>query len=156
MILCLDLGTKTGWACGDEQSVTSGTIEFKPDRYSGGGMRYLRFRQWLAEMRSLHDGTFEAVYFEEVRRHMGVDAAHCYGGFMAILTAFCEQHKIPYQGIPVGTIKRAVTGKGNSDKQAMIDWAMRAGYFPKDDNESDALALLHFSRTKHYGMKAAA
>ena len=27
---------------------TSGTITFKPSRFEGGGMRYLRFRRWLA------------------------------------------------------------------------------------------------------------
>ena len=49
---------------------------------------------------------------------------------------------MPYQGVPVGTIKRFATGKGNADKAAMIA-AMRArGYLPADDNEADAIALL--------------
>ena len=26
-----------------------GTISFRPSRYDGGGMRYLRFRSWLEE-----------------------------------------------------------------------------------------------------------
>jgi hypothetical protein len=60
------------------------------------------------------------VYFEEVRRHAGVDAAHAYGGFMAHLTAWCEHHQIPYQGVPVGTIKKHATGKGNANKDQMI------------------------------------
>ena len=34
-----------------------------------------------------------------VRRHAGVDAAHAYGGFMGHLTAWCEHHNIPYQGV---------------------------------------------------------
>jgi Holliday junction resolvasome RuvABC endonuclease subunit len=47
-----------------------------------------------------------------------------------------------YQGVPVGTIKRYATGKGNADKAAMVA-AMRArGFAPVDDNEADALALL--------------
>ena len=44
--------------------------------------------------------------------------------------------------MPVGTIKRFATGKGNADKAAVID-AMRArGFAPRDDNEADALAIL--------------
>ncbi len=53
-----------------------------------------------------------------------------------------EERAIAYQGVPVGTIKRYATGKGNADKAAMIA-AMRArGFAPADDNEADALALL--------------
>ena len=44
------------------------------------------------------------VVYEEVRRHMGVDAAHVYGGLMATLTAWCEGQGIAYAGVPVGTI----------------------------------------------------
>jgi hypothetical protein len=61
---------------------------------------------------------------------------------LAHLSAWCEERAIAYQGVPVGTIKRYATGKGNADKAAMIA-AMRArGFAPVDDNEADALALL--------------
>ena len=47
-ILALDLGAKTGWALhGKDQAITSGTVQFKNDRWSGGGMKFLRFKQWL-------------------------------------------------------------------------------------------------------------
>jgi hypothetical protein len=49
-MLCLDLGTKTGWALLDDGTTFSGTMSFKPGRFEGGGMRYLRFRQWLGEL----------------------------------------------------------------------------------------------------------
>ena len=87
-----------------------------------------------------------AIYFEEVRRHVGTDAAHVYGGFLATLTAWAESCGIPYQGVPVGTIKRHATGKGNADKAAMIAAARAKGYSPGDDNEADALALLGWAR----------
>ena len=141
-ILALDLGTTTGWALrtGDGR-ITSGTQSFKPGRFEGGGMRFLRFRRWLTDTKAAADGIDE-VHFEEVRRHAGVDAAHAYGGFLATLTAWCEHHQIPYAGVPVGTIKKHATGKGNADKTAMVA-AMRAlGHDPQDDNQADALALL--------------
>src|SRR5215210_5571702 len=84
-ILALDLGTMTGWAMhlGDRK-IESGTISFRPSRYDGGGMRYLRFRGWLNSITA--NAGLTAIYFEEVRRHAGTDAAHLYGGFMATLT----------------------------------------------------------------------
>jgi Holliday junction resolvasome RuvABC endonuclease subunit len=140
-ILALDLGTTTGWALLANGVVTSGTASFKPSRYDGGGMRYLRFRVWLEQLRR-YAGRIEAVHFEEVRRHVGVDAAHIYGGFLATLSTWCEHEAIPYQGVPVGTIKRFITGKGNADKQAVIDAVRARGFHPADDNEADAIAIL--------------
>ena len=44
--------------------------------------------------------------------------------------------------MPVGTIKRFIAGKGNADKQAVIDAVRARGFDPADDNEADALAIL--------------
>lgn len=148
-ILALDLGTKTGWAIRDTTgAITSGTISFKQQRFEGGGMVYLRFKQWLTETKNAVS-TIDSIYFEEVRRHLGTDAAHAYGGFMAHLTAWAEHHNIPYQGIAVGTIKKHITGKGNASKQEVIAAITVKGFNPKDDNEADALALLDLALTKH-------
>lgn len=139
-LLALDLGTKTGWATRSRGHIASGTQSFTPGRFEGGGFRFLRFQQWLTGVYAVSG--FEIVVFEEVRRHLSTDSAHAYGGYMATLTAWCEQTKIPYQGVPVGTIKKYACGKGNASKEEMIA-AMRAkGHTPKDDNEADALALL--------------
>lgn len=144
-LLALDLGTTTGWAlCGTDDHITSGHQSFKPQRFEGGGMRFLRFKRWLAEMKQSCDG-IDALYFEEVRRHIGVDAAHAYGGFLATLTAWCEHHQIPYQGVPVGTIKKHATGKGNAGKAEMMAAARNRGHLPVDDNEADALAILYWA-----------
>lgn len=141
-ILALDLGTTAGWALrGLDGLITSGTASFKPGRYDGGGMRYLRFTNWLTEVDRL-SGSIASIWFEEVRRHAGTDAAHVYGGLMATLTAWAELRGIPYQGVPVGTIKRHATGKGNAPKQAMIAAAHQRGFNPADDNEADAIAIL--------------
>lgn len=145
VILAVDLGTTTGWALrAMDGHLAHGFTNFRPNRFEGGGMRYLRFKRWLSEMRHLATD-IHSVYFEEVRRHVGVDAAHVYGGLLATLTAWCEHHKLPYQGVPVGTIKRHATGKGNASKDEVMQ-AMRAlGHPVTDDNEADALALLHWA-----------
>ena len=141
-ILALDLGSTTGWAIRNSRCrILHGTAEFRPSRFEGGGMRYLRFGRWLEQTLDVTGG-IDAVYFEEVRRHAGTDAAHVYGGLLATLTAWCEAHGIPYQGVPVGTIKRYATGKGNADKKAMIEAIRSRGFEPTDDNEADAIAIL--------------
>lgn len=141
-ILALDLGTTTGWALrGSDGHITSGSESFRPQRFEGGGMRYLRFRRWISEVQE-SVSEIQFLYFEEVRRHVGVDAAHAYGGFLATLTAWCEHHQIPYQGVPVGTIKKHATGKGNASKDEMVSSIRARGHQPADDNEADALALL--------------
>jgi Holliday junction resolvasome RuvABC endonuclease subunit len=105
-------------------------------------MRFLRLKK---EIQAAHElAGFKEVYFEEVRGHKGVDAAHIYGGIVAVLTSFCEDLGIPYQGIPAGTIKKHATGKGNSNKELMLSSAQAK--WPeqdiKDDNQADALWLL--------------
>jgi len=144
-VLALDLGTTTGWALrGNDGHITSGSESFRPQRFEGGGMRYLRFGRWISEIQK-SVSEFQFLYFEEVRRHAGVDAAHAYGGFLATLTAWCEHHQIPYQGVPVGTIKKYATGKGNASKDEMVAAMQARGHVPADDNEADALALLHWA-----------
>jgi len=148
-ILAIDLGTTTGWALRSRDGhIISGSESFKPQRFEGGGMRFLRFKRWLTEIKQCADG-LDAVYFEEVRRHVSTDAAHAYGGFLATLTVWCEHHKIPYQGVPVGTIKRHMTGKGNASKDAMMAAVRALGHRPADDNEADALALLDLVAKHH-------
>jgi hypothetical protein len=152
-ILALDLGTTTGWAAQPaEGRIESGNVSFRPSRYEGGGIRYLRFRAWLdtiaADLKQV-----SAIYFEEVRRHAGTDAAHIYGGLLATLTAWCEQHLVAYQGVPVGTIKRFIAGKGNADKTAVIAAVQARGFTPKDDNEADAIAILLWSIETQGGVR---
>lgn len=152
-LLALDLGTTTGWAMRlPDGSVVSGTMSFRPGRYEGGGMRYLRFRTWLDELARSSSG-LSAVYFEEVRRHAGTDAAHIYGGFLAHLTSWCEQKGLPYQGVPVGAIKRHVTGKGNANKEAVIAAVTERGFAPNDDNEADAIAILLWATETQGGVR---
>ena len=148
-ILALDLGTTTGWAMLCDGTITSGSQSFRPQRFEGGGMRFLKFKRFLSDTKACTDG-LDAVYFEEVRRHAGVDAAHAYGGFMAHLTAWCEHHELPYQGVPVGTIKKSWCGHGNASKSLMIARARFLGHNPEDDNEADALALLDWAMSQGY------
>lgn len=143
-ILALDLGTKTGYALRTfAGGISHGTKSFKVGKYDGAGMRYLKFREWLEDITCGVD----RVAYEAVRRHVGTDAAHVYGGLMATLSGFCEENKIPYEGVAVGTIKKHATGKGNASKEEMVQAALLRGWGPEDDNAADALHLLNYIET---------
>jgi Holliday junction resolvasome RuvABC endonuclease subunit len=146
-ILTLDLGTKTGWAYARNEGLDSGVINFKTARHEGGGMRFHRFRGWLERFERP-----DFLYFEEVRRHNSVGAAHVYGGFMATLTAYCEASRIPFCSVPVGTIKKHISGSGNASKNKVITAVYdRYGIFADDDNHADALAILAYAQDVLHG-----
>lgn len=150
-LLALDLGSQCGWAVLPRSGrIASGTSGFRPDRFSGAGMVYLRFEKFLADL-ARDAGPFHAVVFEEVRAHAGTLAAQVYGGFLAHLTAWCERKAAPYLGVPVATIKRHATGKGNAPKEDVIRAVRAQGFLPKDDNEADALALLAWAIANEIG-----
>ena len=154
-VFAFDLGTQCGFALGDyngadKPAVISGSNSLKGSRFSGGGMRYVHFRKMLNEIVDA-GGLPDQVVYEEVRRHAGTDAAHVYGGLQAVLTAWCEDNKVPYEAVSVGTIKKFATGKGNASKEQMIEAVTSWGYSPDDDNAADALALLHYWLVEHEG-----
>ncbi len=78
-ILALDLGTITGWALrGSDGHITSGSESFRPQRFEGGGMRFLRFKRWLTELKAI-TSDIDCLHFEEVRRHVSTDATSTAG-----------------------------------------------------------------------------
>jgi Holliday junction resolvasome RuvABC endonuclease subunit len=152
-ILSLDLGIHTGWAIYKDGHITSGTAHFEHRKSEGVGKRYWDFARWLDALLRCACKV-DAVYFEMVCSHKGTYAAHAYGGFLGQVTALCECHGVPYIGVPVGTIKRFISGKGNASKREVIESVKALGHSPTDDNEADALALLHLALHKHQSCKS--
>lgn len=134
-ILGIDPGTRCGFALRHRDgSIVSGTWNLSPRRHESGGMRYLLLEARLADLPRP-----DVVAYEEVRRHLGVDAAHIYGGIVATIQRWCTLNQVEYVGVPVGSVKKTATGKGNASKEAMIAAAQRR--WPEwsgDDNEADA------------------
>ena len=143
IILALDLGSQLGWAVSTpDGNVYSGSVSFAPGKHGGHGGRFLAFVQFLIQTKQNHGG-IDAVYYEDVKNHAGVLAAHAYGGFLAMLQTWCATNKgVRLYSFGVGQIKKAWTGKGNAKKETMIEEARRRGFVPKDDNHADALAIL--------------
>ena len=144
MKLALDLGTHMGYAHGTApRDVCHGTWSFETKRHEDAGRRFTRFRDKLSVIKT-ENPSLSTIYFEEVKRHAGTTAAHIYGGLVAILKAWCVDHAVGYESVPVGTIKKYWTGLGNADKVQMIAEAVKRGFNPVDDNDADALALFHY------------
>ena len=141
-ILALDLATQTGWASEAGGIVTSGTISFKAKGKEGKGFRFMKFQSWLWEIISVEKP--DRVFFEDVKNHAGVLAAHAYGGYLAMMQAALDSRGITYRGIGVGQIKKVATGKGNASKDEMVE-AAKARWPDQDitdNNVADALWIL--------------
>lgn len=146
-ILAIDLGTTLGWALTKRDgSIHSGSEAFAPAKHGGHGGKFLAFMTHLNAVRNVH-GDMNAVYYEDIKMHKGVLAAHAYGGFLAILQSWCHINRVPLYGIGFGAIKKGWTGKGNAKKDVMIAEAKLRGFAPADDNEADALAILAIACT---------
>lgn len=141
-VLAFDLATQTGWASTDSSGlVQSGSVKLKrPNETSG--KRALQFANLARDLMDMVEPQF--VAYEEVRAHSSTLAAHCFGGLEMLLLAECERRKIPVHGIPVGTIKKHATGRGDADKDLMVLTA-RAKWRDLDiidDNQADALWIM--------------
>ena len=143
-VLALDLGTTTGWAVAPRNApMRSGSFRLDPAKLGGNGRRWIAFREWLtATAREV--GGVQAVYVEDVRRHVSNLSARVYCGYLAMLEAWCAANNVRMELVGVGTIKKAFTGKGNADKDAMVIEARRRGMNPGCDNEADAMAILAY------------
>ncbi|WP_148316783.1 RuvC family protein [Achromobacter xylosoxidans] len=143
-ILALDLGTKLGWALLPRGGqIAHGTESFAPRKSWSPGQRWQRFRTFLHEVVSRHN--VHLIAYEDVKRHIGTDAAHAYGAFLALTELVADSHRARLAPVGVGTIKKHWTGKGNADKAAMLAEARARGFRPESDNDADALAILSWA-----------
>lgn len=143
-ILALDLGTATGWATLNRDGVIAcGTETFPSGKRNHPGQRWAAFRAWLN--RTIENGQVHAIAYEDVKRHLGTDAAHAYGAFRALLEMVAASHNVQLLPVGVGTIKKTWTGRGNADKAAMLAEAKRRGFQPESDDAADALAILSWA-----------
>lgn len=151
-VLALDLGTKCGFAMLTQKKAgplfDSGVWNLAPSRFSSAGTRFTKFKQQLLGVLDAYE--FDLLVFEEVRAHVAVDAAHIYGGLLAVMQVVALEKGLEYQGVPVGTIKKHATGNGHAKKPEMIKAAnvFYRSVDVKDDNHADALCLLNYALNK--------
>lgn len=140
-VLALDLGTRMGWALRTPAGITSSSMSWAERRGETRGDRLLRFYRWLVAMNACGLGL---IVYELVRGHGkgGVLAAHCYAQFEGLVLTFAARHRIPVRSVHTGTLKKAITGSGNADKDAMKRAIRGAGFPAYASDEVDAIAVL--------------
>lgn len=137
-ILALDVATKTGWCT----KTAHGTWDFSLKRDESAGMRLVRFKAKLREMCALEE--IKLVTFE-LSQGFHQNAVIVQSELHGVLKLFCEENKIDYRSFAPSEIKKFATGKGNANKEKMIEAALKYGYFGNDDNTADAMHIYHLT-----------
>lgn len=146
MILALDLGTNLGYCVEENGKITlSGCINL--------GNKEERVRNFINFLQDIYDSNnLELVYYEKVTFSTNTYADQFHGLMKGTLESFCYERKITCHGIPVQTIKKVFTGKGNASKMAMVHYAeLLTGSKIYNDNEADAIGVLYTG--KKLGLK---
>lgn len=145
IVLAIDPGTACGWAVLRAEAPASaawGTWDLRPRRHESSGMRFVKLRASLCDLLNSLAPVSPLVAYEEVARHAGTHAAHVYAGIVSTLQVACEDRGLEYIGIPVGRVKKCATGKGNSNKDAMLAAARaRFGAGVETHDQADALFI---------------
>jgi hypothetical protein len=118
--------------------IVSGSWDLSPRRGDGG----LRYQRLKAELDRFDIAPLD-VHYEQVHARAGMQARRVHGELLGRLKAWCLERGITPQPVGVGEIKRFWTGHGNATKDDMVAEARARGFDPVDENEADALALLH-------------
>lgn len=151
-VLGLDLGLRTGWAIRlasggvihgterlDRVGIKRGRDKEKSKDYIDG-CRFLEFRRWLGGL--LDDHGVRVICYERVRRHLGCDAAHYYGGFRGIMLLEGYVRDCVVMPLHVQHIKEFISGDGSASKEVVMSSVRSAGFSPIDDNAADAISMV--------------
>jgi len=155
-VLALDLGTKTGWALSEGGRIESGVQTFDVKRGESPGMRFLRFNRWLDETHAVYhraalalgkeSGRLDLIVYEQTHNRGGA-ATEVAAGFATRVQEFCARLSIEHAAVHSATLKKFTTGSGRGDKAGMFAAALAHGWITgqPDDNEVDAVCLLHYA-----------
>lgn len=137
-ILALDIATVTGW----KTKTTSGTWNLKPNRGESEGMRVVRFKAKVKELVRL-----ESINLIAYERPAGMHKASIMvaSEMVGVLKDLCIESQIDLACYSAPEIKKHATGKGNANKEAMVQRAKELGFSPADDNEADAIHLYNLA-----------
>lgn len=139
-VLALDLGATTGFAVLEQDGTLDryGVIKSNPKH-----SKPLRIRTWYDELKLLIVNNRPVlIAYEHVAAHKGTVAAHWYGAYEGLLMLAADGRQLV--PVPVGTAKKAFTGRGNASKEDTIA-AVKARYSvdlrPSQHDVADAIAV---------------
>jgi len=137
-ILALDIATKTGW----RTATASGVWNLKPNRGESEGMRVVRFKSKVCELIEL-----EGIELVSYERPAGMHKASIMvaSEMVGVLKDLCIEKGVELACYSANEIKKYATGKGNANKELMVEIAFKLGFNPADDNEADAIHLYNLT-----------
>jgi hypothetical protein len=141
--LGLDLGSTTGYSytwfdpprpwVPEARPIYGGQLDLTVGDYDSGAIRFVRFRQFLTAFDP------DIVFFEDAQYftkenfgprptvHQVVARTarpiELLGSFKCTLATWCEERNIPCVGYKIQAIKKRATGKGNANKEMIIQAA---------------------------------
>lgn len=140
-ILALDLANQTGWAVGHQGRVLKhGTQKLLQKTSESKGMPLIRLEKFLNDMVA---AGVSLICFEDIKQSpKSVAAGHTFGRLSGVVMKFCEERNIDYCGINVGSWKKGLTGKGNANKDLIMDEITQLGFSVESQDEADAIGIL--------------
>lgn len=110
------------------------------------GMKWIRFESRLIKFLKKHD---IKVLAYELPAGRNINPIIHSSKLIGIIEKVCVQLEIEYIEFSASSIKKFATNNGNAGKPLMIEYARKLwGYKGEDDNESDALHILHLLKSK--------
>lgn len=152
LYLGIDLGTKTGYCYQiGKGPVMAGTWDHTPRKGAGDGARFLslwtRLDALAYQVGKPYAVGYELVQFAAKSKTGAtmVSATQVWGGYKAILTAWCEFRGVHYLPVHTATLKCFATGHGHAKKDEMKRmFKLQLGRAPLDDNEADAFHCMQW------------
>lgn len=136
-LLALDLGSVTGVA-----EWPSGRLQTWKLQGKTRVQKFAHFTK-LLEMQ-LSAGGYDAVVFERPIAR-GRAATRMGWGLAGIVEATAELEGYPSLDAEISTVKKAVTGRGDADKDMVILSMSLRGWTPANEHEADAAAVAHYA-----------
>lgn len=140
-ILALDQATKCGWAT----DTSSGMWDLKARSGESVGMRVVRFKSKVKEIIEADDIQLIAYERPSGRNIRAIQVA---SEMVGVIITLCNERGIEYASYSPGEVKRFATGKGNCNKDDMVEAAEKK--WPHidiiDDNHADALWILALTK----------
>jgi len=97
--------------------------------------------KWSHLWEFLDEHSSDKIAYELVMRHTGVIAAQLYGGCVAVIQLWAQQHNIAALGIGVQTGKKALTGTGGASKDDSVRAALRRFDLHVTHDVADAIGI---------------
>jgi hypothetical protein len=144
-VLALDLSTRAGWAFGCDFSPPRHGVWALPQETGGIGKRMSAFAAALEDAIAVMAPDLivaEAPLPPQAQTAMA--SARIQFGLAAVCEMIAHERTVPCEEASAWEVRRLVFGKARVPKETVIAWCRERGLSPVDDNDADALALLHY------------